>query len=93
MTAALQFTPCISVKAVREVEPGYLLGTMYVEGIEHHLELIEVVENTQTGEQEARRRGTYEEWAINQQRYPNFRSRGRKCAIFGRRPRVSRCPA
>ena len=51
MPKVLEFQPSISVKSLREVEPGYFLGTMYIEGVEHHFEMIEVVADTQTGEQ------------------------------------------
>ena len=51
MSKVLEFQPSISVKSLREVEPGYFLGTMYIEGVEHHFEMIEVVADTQTGEQ------------------------------------------
>ena len=45
MEKALQIVPSISVEPVREVEPGYLLGTLFIEGVEHHLEMLEVVED------------------------------------------------
>lgn len=69
MNKPLQIELSISVKPLVEVEPGYLLGTMFIEGVEHHLELIEVVEDTQTGEQQVPNKGNFDQWALNQQRY------------------------
>ena len=64
----------ISVKPLVEVEPGYLLGTMFIEGVEHHLELIEVVEDSQTGEQHVPNKGDFGVWAINCDRYESMQA-------------------
>ena len=74
MSGETQFVPSISVRPLEEVEPGYFLGTMYIEGVEHHLEMIEVVEDSQTGEQQVAGRDDYESWAINQQRYDDMQA-------------------
>jgi hypothetical protein len=71
---ALQIVPSISVKPAKEVEPGYLLGTMFIEGVEHHLELIEVVEDSQTGEQQVPNKGNFDQWALNRQRYDEMQA-------------------
>jgi len=74
MDKPLQIELSISVKPLVEVEPGYLLGTMFIEGVEHHLELIEVVEDSQTGEQQVPNKGDFEQWAVNQQRYDDMQT-------------------
>jgi hypothetical protein len=57
------------IVVVREAEPGYCLGTLDIAGTPHHLELIQVVQDSQTGEQGAMGAGlTYEQWSLNQQR-------------------------
>lgn len=74
MAKALQIQPSISVKPIREVEPGYLLGTLFIEGVEHHLELIEVVEDSQTGAQQVAAQEDFDQWALNQQRYDEMQT-------------------
>lgn len=41
------------VTNLREVEPGYIRGTLSINGADHHFELIQVVADSQTGEQHA----------------------------------------
>jgi hypothetical protein len=69
MNKPLQIALSISVKPLVEIEPGYLLGTMFIEGVEHHVELIEVVEDSQTGEQHVPDKGDFEAWSVNEARY------------------------
>jgi hypothetical protein len=71
----MRFQPRVSLTPLDEVEPGFLKGTMFIEGVEHHFEMIEVAHDSQTGEQQVvAGRGTYEEWAINQQRYDDMQT-------------------
>jgi hypothetical protein len=68
----MRFQPSVSVTPLDEVEPGFLKGTLFIDGVAHHIEMIEVAPDTQTGEQQVVGRGRYEEWAINQQRYDDL---------------------
>jgi hypothetical protein len=55
-----------------QCEAGYFLGTLEITGVLHHVELIEVVEDSQTGEQQVPNKGDFDEWTLNQQRYENI---------------------
>jgi hypothetical protein len=46
-----QLGGCVTLSELQEVEPGYILGTLSILGTDHHFELIQVVEDSQTGEQ------------------------------------------